>query len=101
MPPPRRHSNADLRRREEFGKLREIGSDMWVDGGGVTYQVCEWDLAPSSTAGSVVTRDTPENVVGTPVSRHSRDHRASVPRRSHVRLRKVVSRLERRTRPLV
>ena len=45
MPPPRRHSNADLRRREEFGKLREIGSDMWVDGGGVTYQVCEWDLA--------------------------------------------------------
>jgi maltose O-acetyltransferase len=42
---PMHPRNADLRRREEFGKPIDIGSDVWVIG-----------------AGSVVTRDVPEGL---------------------------------------
>ncbi len=54
--------NAELRRREEFGKPVEIGSDVWVGGGAI---ICPGVRIGSKTvigAGSVVTRDLPERV---------------------------------------
>lgn len=53
---------ADLRRRQEFGKPIEIGSDVWVGGAAV---ICPGVKIGSQTvvgAGSVVTRDLPERV---------------------------------------
>jgi maltose O-acetyltransferase len=55
--------NADLRRKKEFGKPIEIGSDVWVGGGAI---ICPGVKIGSKTvigAGSVVTRDIPERVV--------------------------------------
>lgn len=55
--------NAALRRHQEFGKPIEIGSDVWIGGGAI---VCPGVKIGSKTvigAGSVVTRDIPENVV--------------------------------------
>lgn len=54
--------NAELRRRVEYGKPVEIGSDVWVGGGAI---VCPGVRIGSRTvigAGSVVTRDLPEGV---------------------------------------
>jgi maltose O-acetyltransferase len=54
--------NAQLRRRQEFGKPITIGSDVWVGGGAI---VCPGvTVGPRSVigAGSVVTRDIPEAV---------------------------------------
>jgi maltose O-acetyltransferase len=54
--------NAELRRREEFGKPVTIGSDVWVGGGAVILPgVCVGSRAVIG-AGSVVTRDIPESV---------------------------------------
>ena len=54
--------NAELRRKQEFGKPIEIGSDVWVGGGAI---ICPGVKIGSKTvigAGSVVTRDIPEGV---------------------------------------
>jgi maltose O-acetyltransferase len=60
--------NADLRRKQEFAKPVEIGSDVWVGGGAI---ICPGVKIGSKTvigAGSVVTRDIPDGVlaVGNP-----------------------------------
>jgi len=54
--------NAELRRKQEFGKPIEIGSDVWVGGGAI---ICPGVKIGSKTvigAGSVVTRDIPDGV---------------------------------------
>jgi maltose O-acetyltransferase len=54
--------NADLRRREEFGKPVDIGSDVWVGGGAIILPGVRIGSRAVIGAGSVVTRDVPENV---------------------------------------
>jgi maltose O-acetyltransferase len=54
--------NAELRRKQEFAKPVEIGSDVWVGGGAI---ICPGVTIGSRSvigAGSVVTRDIPEGV---------------------------------------
>lgn len=54
--------NAELRRKQEFGKPVVIGSDVWVGGGAI---ICPGVTIGSKSvigAGSVVTRDIPESV---------------------------------------
>lgn len=54
--------NAELRRRQEFGRPVTIGSDVWVGGGAI---VCPGVTIGSKTvigAGSVVTRSIPPGV---------------------------------------
>ncbi len=54
--------NADLRRKQEFAKPIEIGSDVWVGGGAI---ICPGvRIGPRSVigAGSVVTRDVPDGM---------------------------------------
>ena len=54
--------NAELRRKQEFGKPVTIGSDVWVGGGAI---ICPGVTIGSRTvigAGSVVTRDIPAGV---------------------------------------
>ncbi|MGQ7275240.1 sugar O-acetyltransferase [Marinobacter sp. V034] len=54
--------DAALRRRQEYAKPIEIGSDVWVGGGAI---ICPGVRIGSRTiigAGSVVTRDIPEGV---------------------------------------
>jgi maltose O-acetyltransferase len=54
--------NAELRRRQEFGKPIEIGSDVWVGGGAI---ICPGVTIGSKSvigAGSVVTRSIPAGV---------------------------------------
>src|SRR5580704_7081947 len=54
--------NAELRRKQEFAKPIEIGSDVWVGGGAI---ICPGVKIGSKTvigAGSVVTRDIPDGV---------------------------------------
>ena len=55
--------NAELRRKQEFAKPIEIGSDVWVGGGAI---ICPGVKIGSKTvigAGSVVTKDIPDGVV--------------------------------------
>lgn len=54
--------NAELRRREEFGKPVEIGSDVWVGGGAIILPGVRIGSRSVIGAGSVVTRDVPDNV---------------------------------------
>jgi maltose O-acetyltransferase len=54
--------NAELRRREEFGKPVEIGSDVWVGGGAIILPGVRIGSRAVIGAGSVVTRDVPANV---------------------------------------
>jgi maltose O-acetyltransferase len=54
--------NAELRRREEFGKPVEIGSDVWVGGGAIILPGVRIGSGAIVGAGSVVTRDVPANV---------------------------------------
>jgi maltose O-acetyltransferase len=54
--------NAELRRREEFGKAVEIGSDVWVGGGAIILPGVRIGSRAVIGAGSVVTRDVPEGV---------------------------------------
>jgi len=54
--------NAALRRKQEFGKPIEIGSDVWVGGGSI---ICPGVTIGSRTvigAGSVVTKNLPDDV---------------------------------------
>src|SRR5689334_7752737 len=54
--------NAALRRKQEFGKPIEIGSDVWLGGGAI---ICPGVTIGSKAvigAGSVVTRDIPDGV---------------------------------------
>lgn len=54
--------NAELRRREEFGKPVEIGSDVWVGAGALILPGIRIGSRAVIGAGSVVTRDIPEGV---------------------------------------
>ena len=54
--------NAELRRREEYGKPVEIGSDVWVGGGAIILPGVRIGSRTIIGAGSVVTRDVPEGV---------------------------------------
>ena len=52
--------DAELRRREEFGKPVEIGSDVWVGGGAIILPGVRIGSRAVIGAGSVVTRDIPD-----------------------------------------
>jgi maltose O-acetyltransferase len=54
--------DAELRRRQEFGKPVEIGSDVWVGGGALILPGVRIGSRAVIGAGSVVTRDVPEAV---------------------------------------
>ena len=54
--------NAGQRRREEFGKAIEIGSDVWVGGGAIILAGVKIGARAVIGAGSVVTRDVPDGV---------------------------------------
>jgi maltose O-acetyltransferase len=54
--------NADLRRRQEFARPIEIGSDVWVGGGAIICPGVKIGDRTVIGAGSVVTRDIPEGV---------------------------------------
>jgi maltose O-acetyltransferase len=54
--------NAALRRKQEFGKPVEIGSDVWVGGGAIILPGVRIGSRAVIGAGSVVTRDVPEGV---------------------------------------
>ena len=53
---------AALRRKEEFGKPVEIGSDVWVGGGAIILPGVRIGSRAVIGAGSVVSRDVPDNV---------------------------------------
>jgi maltose O-acetyltransferase len=55
--------DAERRRREEFGKPVEIGSDVWVGGGAIIFPGVKIGSRAVVGAGSVVTRDVPEGVL--------------------------------------
>jgi maltose O-acetyltransferase len=54
--------NAEQRRREEYGKSIDIGSDVWVGGGAIILAGVSIGSRAVIGAGSVVTRDVPEGV---------------------------------------
>lgn len=54
--------NAELRRKQEFAKPIEIGSDVWVGGGVIICPGVKIGSRSVIGAGSVVTRDIPEGV---------------------------------------
>jgi maltose O-acetyltransferase len=54
--------NAALRRKQEFGKPVEIGTDVWVGGGAIILPGVQIGSGAVIGAGSVVTRDIPERV---------------------------------------
>jgi len=54
--------NAEQRRREEFGRPVEIGSDVWVGGGAIILPGVRIGSRALIGAGSVVTRDIPQGV---------------------------------------
>jgi maltose O-acetyltransferase len=54
--------NADLRRKQEYGKPVVIGSDVWVGGGAIILPGVRIGSRTVIGAGSVVTRDVPDGV---------------------------------------
>src|SRR5438445_12582564 len=54
--------NAALRRKQEFAKPIEIGSDVWVGGGAIICPGVKIGSKAVVGAGSVVTRDIPDGV---------------------------------------
>ena len=54
--------DAEQRRREEYGKPVEIGSDVWVGGGAIILPGVRIGSRTVIGAGSVVTRDVPDGV---------------------------------------
>ena len=54
--------DAALRRREEFGKPISIGNDVWVGGGAIILPGVTIGSRSVIGAGSVVTRDVPDDV---------------------------------------
>src|SRR3954464_13208319 len=54
--------NAELRRRQEFAKPIDIGSDVWVGGASILCPGVKIGSKSVIGAGSVVTRDIPEDV---------------------------------------
>ena len=54
--------NALQRRKKEFGKPIEIGSDVWVGGGAIILPGVRIGSQAVIGAGSIVTRDIPEGV---------------------------------------
>jgi maltose O-acetyltransferase len=54
--------NAVERRKEEFGKLIEIGSDVWIGGGAIILPGVRIGSRTVIGAGSIVTRDIPEGM---------------------------------------
>jgi maltose O-acetyltransferase len=54
--------NAELRRRQEFGKPVDIGADVWVGGGALIMPGVRIGSRAVIGAGSVVTRDIPGGV---------------------------------------
>ena len=54
--------NAELRRRQEYGKPVQIGSDVWVGGGAMILPGVSIGARTVIGAGSVVTRDIPAGV---------------------------------------
>jgi maltose O-acetyltransferase len=55
--------NAELRRKQEFAKPIEIGSDVWVGGAAILCPGVRIGSRSVIGAGSVVTRDIPESVL--------------------------------------
>jgi maltose O-acetyltransferase len=54
--------DAAQRRREEYGRPIEIGSDVWVGGGAIILAGVRIGSRAVIGAGSVVTRDIPDGV---------------------------------------
>ncbi len=54
--------NAELRRKQEYGKPVAIGSDVWVGGGAIILPGVRIGSRAVIGAGSVVTRDVPDGV---------------------------------------
>lgn len=54
--------NAELRRKEEYGKPVTIGSDVWVGGGAIILPGVRIGSRAVIGAGSVVTRDVPDGM---------------------------------------